>query len=185
LEQLKIGTKYKIRCYKHDSTFHREWDEAVILDETDDYIVCGNYKTKVVESNGHSYRTKEPAILYFYKHNWYNVIAQLKPFGLFYYCNIASPYVIDNDTIKYIDYDLDLRVFPDRSYKVLDRNEYKYHRRIMHYPKEICLIIENELNDLIVKKKNGVEGFNRYEIEKYVRKYRKLSQKNVEKLVDR
>ena len=40
--------------------------------------------------------------------------------------NIASPYIIEEGTIKYIDYDLDLRVFPDGSFKVLDRGAVSY-----------------------------------------------------------
>ena len=139
---INIGDKLTIKCYKHNGQFHREWDEAVFLDETEDYIVCGNYKTKVTESNGSTYHTKEPAILYFYKNKWYNVIAQLKTFGLFYYCNIASPYVIEDKTIKYIDYDLDLRVFPDGSFKVLDRGEYNYHKVQMHYSNELDKILD-------------------------------------------
>ena len=63
--------------------------------------------------------------MFFYKKRWFNIIAQLKPNGIFYYCNIASPYVIDEGILKYIDYDLDLRVFNDGAFKILDRNEYK------------------------------------------------------------
>lgn len=52
----------------------------------------------------------------------------VKANGIFYYCNIASPYVIDEGILKYIDYDLDLRVFNDGAFKILDRNEYNYHK---------------------------------------------------------
>ena len=38
---------------------------------------------------------------------------------------MASPYIIDENVIKYIDYDLDLRVFPDGGYKILDYNDEK------------------------------------------------------------
>ena len=44
---------------------------------------------------------------------------------------MASPFIIEENTIKYIDYDLDLRVFPDGSFKVLDRGEYKYHKNLI------------------------------------------------------
>ena len=36
---MKIGDKYKIHCYKHNGKLHRQWDEAVVLDIKDDYIV--------------------------------------------------------------------------------------------------------------------------------------------------
>ena len=96
--------------------------------------------------------------MFFYTNRWFNIIAQLKTNGIFYYCNIASPYVIDENIIKYIDYDLDLRVFPDGAFKVLDRNEYNYHSRIMKYPKEIDKILKQELSkidELYADSKNG------------------------------
>ena len=36
--------------------------------------------------------------------------------------------IIEENTIKYIDYDLDLRIFPKGDYKILDKLEYEYHK---------------------------------------------------------
>ena len=55
--------------------------------------------------------------MFFYKDRWFNIIEQLKDYGIYFYCNIATPYIIDEKVIKYIDYDLDLRVFPNVSFK--------------------------------------------------------------------
>ena len=92
-------------------------------------MVFGNDKTTVIEADGCSWKTKEPAIMYFFKNEWFNIIAQLKKDGIYYYCNIATPYIIEDNTIKYIDYDLDLRIFPSGEYKILDKLEYNYHKK--------------------------------------------------------
>jgi protein associated with RNAse G/E len=68
-ENLIVGKKYEIHGYKHDGKIHRAWDEAVLLEIHDDYLIFGNEKTKVTESDGRSWRTKEPAILYFFHKN--------------------------------------------------------------------------------------------------------------------
>ncbi len=178
MRKIKIGDKLQIHCYKHNGTLRRTCDEATVLDIKDDVLVCGNYKTKIYEfddnGKGHHYYTKEPAILFFYKDNWYNVISQIKATGLFYYCNIASPYIIDDGVIKYIDYDLDLRVYPDGAFKVLDRNEYRYHKGTMKYSKELDAIIQHELTKLIESKKNGQLAFRKSEIEYYDKLYEQL-----------
>lgn len=174
-ENLKIGDKLEIHCYKHNGKIHRTWDEAVLLEINDEYIVCGNCKTLVTESDGVKHKTKEPAILFFYKKRWFNIIGQLKKYGLFFYCNIATPFLIDDKIIKYIDYDLDLRVFPDGAFKVLDRNEYNYHKKIMHYPEEIDLILKRELTSLIEMKKKNLGPFNKELIESYYKKYEQLT----------
>jgi len=179
-ENIKIGDVYEIHCYKHNGKIHRVWNEATILDIKDEYIVCGNYKTKVTESNGTIHKTKEPAIIFFYRKRWFNIIAQLKKYGLFYYCNIASPFIIDEKIIKYIDYDLDLRVFPDGAFKVLDRNEYLYHSKIMKYPKEIDKILKKELNNLIEMEQSEEGPFNKKIIDMYYEKYLELKRQETE-----
>lgn len=175
---MKVGDKLAIHCYKHNGKIDRISGEATILDITDEYIVCANNKVKLTENDGRSHRTKEAAILFFYKNEWYNILAQLKKYGLFYYCNIASPYVIDGNIIKYIDYDLDLRIFPDDTFKVLDKNEYKYHKMIMKYSDEIDTIVQDSLNKLIEKKEKGEMPFCKDAIEKYFSMYQELKKEN-------
>ena len=174
MNELKIGDCLKIHCYKHDGRIHRAWEEATILYYDDNVLVCGNNKTKVTEGDGRSHKTKEPAIMFFYKDSWFNVIGQLKKQGLFYYCNIASPYIIDENVIKYIDYDLDLRVFPDGGYKVLDRNEYKYHKELMGYSNELDKVLTSELTRLIELKKKDLSPFSKENVFNYYEIYKKI-----------
>lgn len=174
MENLEIGKKYIIHSYKHDSKIHRAWDEAILLEIHDDYLIFGNEKTKVTESDGRTWRTKEPAVLYFFKDKWYNIIGQYKEDGIYYYCNIASPFIIEDGAIKYIDYDLDLRVFPDGSFKVLDCGEYKYHKSLMNYSKELDVILKSELSDLIEHAKKKEMAFAKGVVEYYYDIYKNL-----------
>lgn len=173
MEELKIGKRYSIHCYKHDGSIHRTWNEAVLLEIHSDYLVFGNERTKVTEADGRSWRTKEPAILYFFRNQWYNVIGQYKKDGIYYYCNIASPFLIEEDTIKYIDYDLDLRIFADGSFKVLDRGEYNYHKSIMHYSEDLDRILKSELTNLIDRAREKSFPFEKGTVEQYYQLYLK------------
>ena len=161
-------------CYKHNGKIHRIWEESIVIEETEDYLICANDKTKVIENDGRIHYTKEPAIVFFYKNNWFNIVAQFKDYGLFYYCNIASPYLIDEGAIKYIDYDLDLRVFPDGGYRVLDKNEYKYHKKIMNYSDKLDFIINKELEKLIEMKNNNEGPFNKDIVNSYLKIYENI-----------
>ena len=178
MKNFKIGENFTIHCYKHDGMIHRTWDEAVLLATHKDYLVFGNRKSKVSNSDGRVWYTKEPAIIYYYKDKWYNSICQFKSNGIYYYCNIASPTIIEGRVIKYIDYDLDLRVFPDGTYKILDESEYEYHKKIMNYPKEIDIIVKEELKKLIqlCEKKEG--PFNFEETKMYYEIYMNMLSKN-------
>ena len=173
-----IGDKLQIQCYKHNKEVHRAWDEAVLLKEEKDYMVFGNDKTTVIEADGCSWKTKEPAILFFYKDSWFNVIGQCKKDGIYYYCNIASPFVIEGLTIKYIDYDLDLRVFPDGSFKILDRGEYNYHKNKMKYSDDIDYVLKKELSRLIDMAREKTGPFQKELIERYHKQYDEIIAKN-------
>ena len=179
---MKIGDKYVIHGYKHNGKIYKTWDEAVYLDEQEDYYVFGNNNTKVTKKYGSSWSTKEAAILFYYKKEWFNVVAQLKSNGIYFYCNISSPVVIEEDTktIKFIDYDLDLRIFPDDTYKILDKSEYEYHKKIMKYTDELDKILKYELDKLITKFNSNDIIFNKDVIFDYHRKYIDLKKEEKE-----
>ena len=94
---------------------------------------------------------------------------------------MATPYIVDEKVIKYIDYDLDLRVYPDGDYKILDHNEYNYHKKKMKYPKEIDTIIKKELKELLEIKNQKIGPFNIKTIKMYEKKYKELvkNKKNI------
>ena len=174
MEKIKVGDRLKIECYKHNGYLDRTSDEATVVYYDEEKLIVANDHTKLTEHDGKSHRTNEPAILFFYKKKWFNIIAQLKSSGLFYYCNIATPYIIDGDCIKYIDYDLDLRVFPDGGFKILDRNEYKYHKKVMKYSKNLDLIIQNSLSELIELKRNLCGPFQKNVVDFYYKEFQNI-----------
>lgn len=177
MESVNVGDKLQLHCYKHDGSLEHTSDEAIVLYSDEEILVCGNGRTKITEKDGRSHMTNEPAVLFFYKKHWFNVIGQLKKYGLFYYCNIASPYIIEDKTIKYIDYDLDLRVFPDGGFRILDRNEYNYHKKKMRYPDKLDQLLRDELSFLIERKRENKGPFEPGIIEKYYNLYEKLQKK--------
>ncbi|MGM9881319.1 MAG: DUF402 domain-containing protein [Bacilli bacterium] len=177
MDNIKVGDKLEIHCYKHNGKFYRQSDEAVVLDIKDDYIVVGNRKVTIVRSDGRVTKTKESAIIFFFKNRWFNIIGQLKEYGIYFYCNIATPYIIDENVIKYIDYDLDLRVFPNGSFKVLDRMEYRYHKKQMHYSNRLDFILKYELGNLIEMVRKKEAPFNKETIESYNKIYKEIAEK--------
>ena len=159
---MKLKTTYpvSIAAYKHNGEFHRLWRKGVILDATDDQFIIMNNKTLVEESNGKRWYTREPAICIFYAKRWFNIICMLKEDGVQYYCNMASPVIRDENTLKYIDYDLDLKVFQDKEPKLLDASEYSKHKEAFGYSDEIESVIQWELQNLKKMVENKEDPFN-------------------------
>ncbi len=166
-----LHSNIQIQSYKHDETLHRIWEKATVLEVHDDYVIVANKRTKVIESNGRFWHTREPSITWFYKEKWFNIIGIIKKDGIHFYCNIASPYIYDEEGLKYIDYDLDIKVVDDFSYNILDRNEYNKHKTKMDYPEKLKKILERELNILKSMIDNREAPFNHDLIKQYYEQY--------------
>lgn len=154
---LALGQTLVVQSYKHDERLHRIWAKATIIEMSENQIVLANKRTKVIEANGRFWYTKEPSVTWFFKDQWFNVIGIIRPSGIFYYCNIASPYVIDDEALKYIDYDLDVMVKSDFTYTLLDRKEYRRNLEKMAYTKTLQAVLEAAQKTLIgwVESKTG------------------------------
>ena len=155
MEDLKIGDSVFVQSFKHNGAVHRTWSKALVIDVKEDYYVVVTDHTWVVESDNRRWITKEPAICFYYKNEWFNVISMVRKAGIYYYCNVASPSIYDGEAIKNIDYDLDVKVFPDGSYMVLDESEFAYHAEKMNYSeeiKQICVNAKDKLVQMVEKK---------------------------------
>ncbi len=153
MNEVEKGQWIRTQSFKHDSTLHRTWDHAMILDITEDYIVTGSKSNRVIEDDGRIWYTKEPAISIFFFKEWFNIIAMIRNGSVYYYCNIASPSLIDQKTIKYIDYDLDLKLLPDNHIIFLDEREYEYHRKKYCYSDELDTICKYNFKRIAKKMK--------------------------------
>ncbi|MGM8216292.1 nucleoside tri-diphosphate phosphatase [Bacillaceae bacterium W0354] len=144
----KVGENIQIHSYKHDGEIHRVWEETLVLKSHSNIVIGANDNCLVKESDGRTWRTREPAISYFTSNYWFNIICMVRDDGIYYYCNISSPYVVDEEALKYIDYDLDIKVFPDMTYMILDEDEFDEHRKKMNYPEVLQKILYKQLHKL-------------------------------------
>lgn len=138
-----------IYSYKHDGSLHRTWTKGYVLDANEERYIVVNNKTLVTESDGRKWYTREPAICFFYPNLWFNMICMIRKSGVYYYCNLASPALYDKEAIKYIDYDLDIKVFPDGSLAHLDEEEYIEHKSEMNYGEDIDRIVRYSYQELM------------------------------------
>lgn len=151
------GETIQIHSYKHNGKIHRVWQETMVLKGTRNIVIGANERTVVTESDGRTWLTREPSICYFHAEHWFNIICMLREDGVYYYCNISSPFIYDNQSLKYIDYDLDVKVFPDMTYTILDEDEFEEHKKQMDYPEAIDLILHRNVEKLIswIKQRKG------------------------------
>ena len=173
-----VGRWLGIQCYKHNGKLHRYWDRGLVLENTDDYLVVATKRAKVIESNGRRWFTKEPAITIFSKKEWWNAICMLKKEGICFYCNIASPCVIEKDAIKYIDYDLDAKLFPNDDIRVLDEKEYAHHKQTYGYSDDLDIVLKYQTKEIIRKMKAREFPFQDETINDYYKQFLEMTKKD-------
>lgn len=160
-----------IQSFKHDGSLHRTWAKGYVMEANESRIVCVTNKTWVTESDGRKWITREPAIYFFYPDKWYNIISMIRKTGIHYYCNIASPSIYDGESLKNIDYDLDLKVNPQLKWTILDEDEYEEHGDEMGYSEELKKAIEKGLEQLIECVERKGSPFNDHEIIEVYERY--------------
>ena len=153
----KEGEFVSIQSYKHDGNLHRTWRDTMVLKTSEFSMIGVNDHTLVTESDGRRWVTREPAIVYFHKKYWFNVIAMIREKGVSYDCNLASPYLLDEEALKYSDYEL--------------------HSKIMHYPQDIDFILKENVKILVDWINNGKGPFSEGYVDIWYDRYKQLSQK--------
>ncbi|QEH61510.1 hypothetical protein SCHIN_v1c03130 [Spiroplasma chinense] len=160
MSDVKPGQKVLVHAYKHNENLYRSWENVRVLEETDEVLVLINEEVLITELNGRKWKTNEPAIWFFLKKSWYNIICMFKEKGINYYCNLASPYVFEANTVKYIDYDLDVKVFNDHSFKILDLKEFNRNRISYNYSRTIVETVWEGIDELKKMIKDKRDYFN-------------------------
>lgn len=154
---MRKGKEFKIVSSKYNGAFHRSWEKNIILSYEHDFLIGYNNKTIVKETNGEKWRTTEPALFYFTKQHWFNVIILFNEDGFYYYCNISSPFELKKHELHYIDFDIDFIVQSNFSYEIVDLDEYKKNKQIYAYPNQIQAEIQlakKQVEQLIKQRKS-------------------------------
>ena len=130
-------------------------------------LVLANRWATITEVNGKQWRTREPAIWVFKTGAWNNIICIFKNAGISYYVNIASPFIVEEGAVKYIDYDLDIKVKPDGAFELLDREEFQRSIVEFKYPEPTQQRIWAEIKTVkeLIAQKDGI--FSRKEVQRY------------------
>ena len=73
----------------------------------------------------------------------------MRDIGVCQYCILGSAFDFEQVALKYIDYDLDVKVFTNGEKKLLDVEEYEQHKEKMHYSDDIDFILKENVKVLV------------------------------------
>lgn len=157
---MKLNHKLAVHAYKFDGSLYRTFEFPRVIYENDKYLILDLQNCRIISQAKnqkfyHSY-SKKNSLWVVFKNEWYNLFINVNDNNkIIYYFNVATPYIFEEDAIKYIDLDLDVRVIDVNSQieviRVLDEKEFEAHANQMLYPKKLINKALEVKDDIIYK----------------------------------
>ncbi len=147
---------FTINSLKFDGKIHRSW-KAEIIEETVDLIIFeGTFEKEIKHPHLGVIRPDTISYEFYWKNRWYNIFRFHEPEGNLrnYYCNINQPPAIENNQLSYIDLDVDVLVWTDLSFEILDLDEFEENSKRFGYSKELREKVDKSLAEILRLIKN-------------------------------
>jgi len=151
-----------INSRKLDGTIHRSWQCEMVEENKNYYVFVGEFQKEVSHSHLGVIRPKTVSFEYYWKNQWYNVFRFHEPDGDFrnFYCNINMPPRLKDGILDYIDLDIDVLVWKDFSYQMLDLEEFAENAKRYNYSTKLKQKVSETLSELVTLIENKNFPFN-------------------------
>jgi protein associated with RNAse G/E len=156
-----------IYAYKFNGLLYRRWEFPGVIEQNKNYICVNLTNSRVImfkkEKNKHVFsKILNKTFWYFFTNKWYNTIVSIRNNKYYVYINVASPFIYEDECIKYIDLDIDYKtnniIF--NRWVELDRDEFEENSVTYMYPEEL----KQKISNVITEIKSLIEQhfFNKY-----------------------
>lgn len=141
----------KINARKFDSRIHRSWKCEFVEQRDSLLIFVGRFETEVSHKDLGKIEKGTVSYEYYWLDRWYNVFRFHEPDGNLrnFYCNVNLPPQFKNGILDYIDLDIDVLVWRDFSFDILDIDEFQSNSVKFKYPAETIAKAESSLSELL------------------------------------
>lgn len=140
-----------INSRKLDGKIRRSWT-AELIEQTDSLLIfVGEFDEEVIHPDLGVIRRGTVSYEYYWLDQWYNVFRFHEPEGELrnFYCNLNMPPQFDGTVLDYIDLDIDVLVWRDFSFEILDLEDFEKNAAIYRYSKEILVNTSKNLDVLL------------------------------------
>lgn len=140
-----------INSRKFDQKIRRSWT-CELVERSDSLLVfLGEFDEDITHPGLGEIKRGTISYEYYWLDRWYNVFRFHEPDGSFrnYYCNINMPPTFENGVLDYVDLDIDVLVWEDAVYEVVDRADFETNAAKYGYPDPIREKVEATLSHLI------------------------------------
>ncbi len=161
INQNKIVT---INSRKFDGNIHRSWKAEFIKKKDSLLTFVGEFEQEVKHSHLGVIRRKTVSYEFYWLDRWYNIFRFHEPNGDLrnFYCNLNMPPTFERDVLDYVDLDIDVLVWSDYSFEILDLDEFEENSINFNYSQEIHNQVRKSLEELKTMIANRVFPFSAF-----------------------
>ncbi len=140
-----------INSRKFDGQIHRSWHAELIEKKDSLLMFVGKFEKEIKHSHLGVIRRGTVSYEFYWLKRCYNVFRFHEPNGKLrnFYCNINLPPTFENNILDYIDLDLDVLVWQDFNFQILDLDEFEQNARKFSYPDSIRRKAKKNLAELV------------------------------------
>ena len=145
------GAMITVRACKYDGSEHRSWRALLVKKEGSLIVLDAEFDEEIRHDLLGTIAKGTNSLEYYWLDRWYNVFRFAEPDGQLrnFYCNINVPPDFSGQVLTYVDLDIDILVAPDRSYRILDRDDFERNAIRYGYSSAVRRNVTEALAELI------------------------------------
>ena len=150
-----------VNSRKFDYQIYRTWQCELLEESSAHLVLLGEFEKEVVHPSLGVIGRGTMSYEYFWFGKYFNVFMFHEPDGEFrnFYCNINLPPKFENNNLDYVDLDIDILVWRDFSYEILDVEDFEKNSKKFSYSTELRQKVKETLSELIAKIENRIFPF--------------------------
>ena len=128
-----------INSRKFDGNIHRCW-KAEFVNRKDSLLTfVGEFDKEINHPYLGVIRRKTVSYEFYWLDRWYNIFRFHEPNGDLrnFYCNVNMPPTFESGVLNYVDLDIDILVWKDFSFEILDLDEFEENSFKFNYSQEV------------------------------------------------
>lgn len=140
-----------VNSRKFDGEIHRKWEAELIGRKNSLLELVGIFEFEVNHPHLGFIRRGTVSYEFYWLDRWYNVFRFHEPDGELrnFYCNLNMPPTFNKGVLDYIDLEIDVLIWKDFSFEILDLDEFEEKAAKFKFPADLKIKTEKSLDELL------------------------------------
>jgi len=137
-----------VNSKKFKSDKSKTWTAKLLTEKDGFRLLLGEFKTEIIHAYLGVIRRGTLSYEFFWQDRWYSIFRFHEPDGSLrnFYCNVNTPPEFAENSITYVDLDIDIVVWGDFTHEVLDMEEFE--KNLPNYSQEMIFESRRSLEEL-------------------------------------